>query len=256
MDNYLVSLTTIPRRFNTTLPVVIESIKKQTIRCKIIVNIPYKYLKWNNEIIIPEYLLQDPDIIINRTNIDYGPATKLLGAIEYVDRMGLNDIIKYIVTVDDDIEYVDKQFIEYFVNVMDIYPNYVVPIASIKLVNHPYHCNDGLSYNNIGFVDAPCGYKGVLYPIHRFNMDRFFMKKKFIDTLPIGIVNDDDSYFGIIMGIMNIPIYVITNTMQYNEAVDSEGSAVQSNVSVNRMTNESTIYQDAVVKGYLPNKNK
>ena len=45
MDNYLVSLTTIPRRFNTTLPAVIESIKKQTIRCKIIINIPHKYLK-------------------------------------------------------------------------------------------------------------------------------------------------------------------------------------------------------------------
>ena len=213
MDNYLVSLTTIPRRFNTTLPMVIESIKNQTIRCKIIVNIPHKYLKWNNDIIIPQYLLQDPDIIINRTNIDYGPATKLLGAIEYVDRMGLGDIIRYIVTVDDDIMYTDKQFIEYFVNVMNIYPNYVVPIASIKLINHPYHCNDGLSYNNIGFVDAPCGYKGVMYPIHQFSSDRFFMKKKIIDTLPIGIVNDDDSYFGIIMGIMNIPIYVITYTM-------------------------------------------
>lgn len=256
MDNYLVSLTSIPRRFNTTLPKVIESIKRQTIRCKIIVNIPNKYLKWNNDIIIPDYLLNDSDIIVNRTSRDYGPATKLLGAIEYVDRMGLGDIIRYIVTIDDDIIYMDTKFIEYFLNVMKIYPNYIVPIASIRLVNHPYHCNDGLSYNNIGFVDAPCGYKGVMYPIYLFNSDRFFMKKDFVDTLPLGIMNDDDAYFGIIMGIMNIPLYVITSTMHYNEAIDIEGSAVQSNVNTCRKTNESNIYQDAVIKGYLPNKNK
>ncbi len=261
-DTWFISLTTIPRRIHTTLPVAIASIKRviasSNVRVKIIISVPIQYTKWQEEskcIVMPAAIANDTDIIVYRCTRDYGPATKLFGAIEYMDANELKHIT-HVLTVDDDIEYTDPHFLTFFLNAKSRYPNYAIPCASICLLHPPYQAFNGLKYNNIGFVDVPCGYKGVLYPIHAFNSNRFFMSHEFINEFPRGIIHDDDAYFGIILSIMCISVYVVRSEMEYREVIDPDGSAVAYGTTTHRIVNEGEIYSYAVEKKYLPNFNK
>lgn len=240
----LISLTSVPTRINVCLVETIKTIINQSVKLKIIVNIPLKYKKWNSvDIQIPEQILNDPNIIVNRTNTDYGPATKLLGAIEYLKTNHI-ETIKYIITMDDDVLYNDFYHIEKITNNIIKYPNYAIAIESINLNNPPYNSRNGLCYKNQGFVDVPGGYSGVLYPIFLF--DYSFLEEKFIKTLPEGIFNDDDAYFGIILNMMNIPLYVPRNSIEFELNIggfQNVESAVQANVNIDRVTNEMNILQ-------------
>jgi len=262
VPHILVSVTTIPRRFAQSLPAVIASIQRQTRRVKIIVNIPDNYVKWPGSSVgpIPEAWTHDPDILVYTTSRDYGPATKLLGAIEFLatgeERQGIvPSQITHILTIDDDIVYTDTQFIQRFVDAIAQYPKYVLPIKSICLGCPPYHQARGLIYDREGFVDVPRGFHGVAYPLSELAPDRFYMSPEFIGTLIPEVFNDDDAFFGIILGIMNVPIFV-TNFKLDAKVVDDGKSAVQENVAKNRLTAEMEIYQFAVQKGYLPNKHR
>ena len=101
--NIVVSLTTTPYRIDTIKP-VLDSIMRQSIKpTKIYVNIPWRFKRDNTEYVIPTWLKDYPNIysniIINRTE-DYGPATKLLGAL-----IREHDPNTIIITVDDDKTY-------------------------------------------------------------------------------------------------------------------------------------------------------
>lgn len=262
VPHILVSVTTIPRRFAQSLPAVIASIQQQTRRVKIIVNVSDNYVKWPGSSVgpIPEAWTHDPDILVYTTSRDYGPATKLLGAIEFLaageERQGIvPSQITHILTIDDDIVYSDTQFIQRFVDAIAQYPRYVLPIKSICLGCPPYHHCKGLIYDREGFVDVPRGFHGVAYPLSKLAPDRFYMSPEFIGTLIPEVFNDDDAFFGIILGIMNVPIFVINHRLETG-SVDAGESAVQENSSKNRMTAEMEIYQFAVQKGYLPNKHR
>jgi len=262
VPHILVSVTTIPRRFAQSLPAVIASIQRQTLRVKIIVNVSDNYVKWPGTSVgpIPEAWTHDPDILVYTTSRDYGPATKLLGAIEFLaageERQGIvPSQITHILTIDDDIDYTDTQFIQRFVDAIAKYPRYVLPIKSICLGCAPYHHCKGLIYDREGFVDVPRGFHGVAYPLSELAPDRFYMSPEFIGTLIPEVFNDDDAFFGIILGIMNVPIFVINHRLETG-SVDAGESAVQENSSKNRMTAEMEIYQFAVQRGYLPNKHR
>lgn len=261
VPNLVVSVTTIPRRFHQSLPAVIESIQRQSLRCKIIINIAAQYVKWPNEkIVVPDHWAQDPDIHVHTTSRDFGPATKLLGAIEFLAR---NRVVKgidpekvtHVVTIDDDIVYSDPQFLQRFLDASVRYPKYAIPVKSITLSHPPYHCRDGLTYDREGFVDAPRGYCGVLYPVREFAPDRFYMSPEFLQTLPAEVFNDDDAFFGMILGAMNIPVFVVDNQLDARE-VDAGASAVQEGVDKDRTTAEMELYQFAVRRGFLPNRHR
>jgi len=253
MEDTIVSLTSVPRRFNTCLPRVIETLKGQSVQCKIIVNIPLEYEKWKEDVVIPEWLSSDTNVVVNRPTKDYGPATKLIGALEYIKTTSSSNI-RYVITVDDDIEY-SVQHIEKLKSVSNSLPNYVVTLAGINLIKHPYHCNDGLAYRNHGFVDASGGFYGVVYPVKPLQENYHLFEKEFIDSLPPGIRNDDDVFFGIVCSIINLPIYACYNTTFLTVwPYDSGGSAVEELTQIPRTHNESELFQFAVKKGYLPNK--
>jgi len=253
MNDTLISLTTIPRRFNTCLPNVIRSIKSQTIKCKILINIPTKYKKWNDDIFIPEYLI-DNDIIIFRTVKDYGPATKLLGAVEYLSKNNITNI-RNIITIDDDMIYSDIHHIEKLNTMSNIFPEYIITYSGIKLGSFPYRYQNGLIYNNLGFVDVPAGFFGVVYPVSCLKQANNYLQDDFISTLPPGIFNDDDAFFGIVFSVANIPIYSCMGDIVLNvEPTNDGGSAVSEHVSKHRCDNESELFQFAVMKSFLPNK--
>lgn len=249
----IISLTSIPRRFDTCLPGVIESLKRQSVRYTIVLNIPTEYIKWKGEVKIPEWITNDPDIVIFRPKKDYGPVTKLLGALEYIET---RPEIKYIITVDDDIEFLYENHIERIKEVSSRRPDEVLTHSGIRLEHYPYRFRNGLGYDNYCcYVDVPAGFFGVLYPVKRLLENAHLFKDDFINTLPSGVFHDDETFMAIVCGIAGIPIYSYKgeHAVMVRATYDG-GSAISEQMGRDRVDNECEIYQFAVNKGYLPNK--
>jgi GT2 family glycosyltransferase len=141
-NKYIVSLTTIPSKFDN-LHLTIDSIVNQTVLPdKIIVNIPNVYNFRMNSTSISEDKINDfvdkyPNVIVNRLDQDFGPGTKLLGLFH--SNLIEPDNNTYIVLVDDDLVY-KPYMIEYFDNYIKQNPN--IEIASFYVYNHE-HINVG-----------------------------------------------------------------------------------------------------------------
>ena len=111
MPEYIVSLTTIPSKFEH-LYLTIDSLMNQTLLpSKIIIHIPYQYnFRLNGSEIsntqIEQFLnkYKGFNITINRVDQDYGPGTKLLGLL-YSNLLPLDTTNTYIILVDDDLIY-------------------------------------------------------------------------------------------------------------------------------------------------------
>lgn len=249
----IISLTSIPRRFDTCLPGVIQSLKRQSVRYTIVLNIPTEYIKWKGEVKIPEWITNDPDIVIFRPKKDYGPVTKLLGALEYIET---RPEIKYIITVDDDMEFSYKDHIERIAGFHSKRPDEVLTFSGIRLTHHPYRFRNGLDHDNYCcYVDVPAGFFGVSYPVKRLLENIHLFKDEFISTLPSGVFHDDDAFIAIVCGIAGIPIYSFKGEyMGMVQATYDGGSAISEQMGKDRVDNECEIYQFAVSKGYLPNK--
>lgn len=120
MNNYIVSLTTIPTKFDN-LYITIDSLVCQTVLpSKVVINIPktYNFRMGNSEIpsdklnvFIEKY--SKYNVYINLLDKDYGPGTKLLGLLNSSIINDLDISNTYIILVDDDVVY--KHFmIEHF----------------------------------------------------------------------------------------------------------------------------------------------
>lgn len=120
MNNYIVSLTTIPSKFDD-LYITIDSLVCQTvIPCKIVINIPRKYNFRMNNSEIPSDKLNDfidkyskYNVCINFLDKDYGPGTKLLGLLNSSIINNYDISNTYIILVDDDVVY-KHYMIEHF----------------------------------------------------------------------------------------------------------------------------------------------
>ena len=97
-NNVIVSITTIPSRISKCEE-IINSFFIDGIVSKVYVNVPKKYTRFPNEnIVIPKFMINNPNIIVNRKPNDYGPGTKLFGTLF------LNDVKQdtIIIVTDDD----------------------------------------------------------------------------------------------------------------------------------------------------------
>ena len=112
-NNYIVSLTTIPSKFDN-LHITIDSIINQTVLpSKIVVNIPEVYnFRFNDLKISAEQIKKFEDkysehnVFINIIKEDFGPGTKLLGLLKSNMISNLdNKPNTYIVVIDDDLKY-------------------------------------------------------------------------------------------------------------------------------------------------------
>jgi len=249
MTNVLLSLTSIPRRLNTCTLKVLEALKESGY--PVLISIPKVYKKWG-ESIVPNEIKNDSKIIMWTPKDDFGPATKLLGALEYVEE---HPEIEYIITFDDDRYYESTgDFVKYMLKFSDEFLNCALTIGGIKLEHYPYRCGNGLNYGLVNcYVDVPAGYNGVLYPVKPFRENRIIFD--FFNRLPDGVFNDDDAYFGIVLSIMNMPLFSIP--IPYFKVIIPVGvgeSAVEEEVEKSRMDNEMEIFKFAIKKKYLPNK--
>ena len=133
----IVSLTTIPSKFDN-LYLTIDSLITQTILpSKIIINIPNKYnFRVQGEISetkIKEFETKysNHNCIINKVDTDYGPGTKLLGLLNS-ELFHTLDKSSYIVLVDDDLIY-KPYMIETFSNSVEIGSCWVYNCNEIKI---------------------------------------------------------------------------------------------------------------------------
>ena len=112
IDNrYIITLSTIPVNFDTILPKTIDSllnIEKFDKVEKIIINIPKKYNFRLNGAFIEEIKInqfidkyKNTKIYLNIVDNDYGPGTKLVGALEK-NLIKFEDDNLYIIVLDDD----------------------------------------------------------------------------------------------------------------------------------------------------------
>ena len=102
---FCVSLTTIPSRLKN-LNKTIRSIQSQTLKAdKIFLNIPNKYERFSQNIDEDKLkeIQKDFNIVVNRC-ADYGPATKLLGSLNFFHKY------EYVIILDDDHIYHKKMF--------------------------------------------------------------------------------------------------------------------------------------------------
>lgn len=109
-NKYIVSLTTIPSRFDK-IENTIDTLINQTLKPnKIILNIPKKYnLRFTES--IPDNKINElknkyinNNLIINLLDNDYGPGTKLIGLLVN-NIIDINEENTYIVLLDDDLKY-------------------------------------------------------------------------------------------------------------------------------------------------------
>jgi len=130
---YIVSLTTIPSRFDN-LYMTIDSLLYQTmLPTYIIISIPTVYNVRFKDTIISEKITNftakygPKNVIINLIPCDYGPGTKLLGLFHLKTPITIFSPDTYIILVDDDMIY-KSHMIEYF----DIYmkPRPPIDVAS------------------------------------------------------------------------------------------------------------------------------
>jgi hypothetical protein len=247
----LISLTSIPRRLDGALLEALAGLKRQRLECEIILNIPRQYRKWGTLECVPAAVAQVKGVTVFFPRRDYGPGTKLLGALEYIkDRPE----ITHIITVDDDIVVEDNKHLQYLADHAEVFPDFAITFGGIKLERFPFRYGNGLSYDHkYKFVDGVQGFRGVLYPARRLlNSDLPFT---FFEKLPAGAFFDDDAYFGIVLSMLEVPLFAIPMRLPGGAGVKVSqlegGSAVQELIEKERTQNEMEIFQSAYNAGYL-----
>ena len=247
----LISLTSIPRRFDGALLEILAGLKRQRLECEIVLNIPQQYRKWGAVESIPPSLARMKGVTVFSPTKDYGPGTKLLGGLEYIkDRPE----ITHIITVDDDIIIKDDLHLQYLAAHARVLPDFAITFGGIRLERFPFGYGNGLSYNHTyKFVDGVHGFRGALYPARRLLESR--LPFTLFESLPAGVFFDDDAYFGILLSMLNIPLFAIPMRLPGGAGVKVSqlegGSAVQELVEKERTLNEMEIFQFAYNAGYF-----
>jgi len=245
-EECLISLTSVPRRFHRSLPQVIDGLLQQRSNHTVLVNIPHTYRKWGPAA-APEHVEGRNGVILYRPSKDFGPATKLLGALEFIRD---KPHVKYIVTVDDDVYPAARGHISYLLRCAAAQPGAAVTIGGILLDREPYRFQDGLLHREkMRLVHAPAGYRGVVYPADRLRNSR--TPFELVENLPEGTFHDDDAYFGCVLGAMGIPLVSVPGRPRLRFGDGAHESAVAEKADQPRIENEMAVFQAGVDKGFL-----
>lgn len=144
-NRYILSLTTIPSKFDK-VHVVIDSLLKQTLKpSKIVINIPKVYNFRFDSKSIPRKDIDklrerysENDIMINIMDKDYGPVSKLMGLFNNFDKLNLREEEKektFIVLVDDDHMY-KPYMLKYFDD--NLKRNKGIEVASYWIIDYKH----------------------------------------------------------------------------------------------------------------------
>jgi glycosyltransferase involved in cell wall biosynthesis len=245
----IVSLTSIPPRLKN-LEYTIKSILNQTISaCKIVLNIPNEYNNFDEPIILPDFLMNNKKIVVNRCK-DFGPATKILGLYKssYWDNICNDDII---IIIDDDRNY-NKHMIEVFTEEYNNneHTNNVLTISGWDietLTNNKYSYKNklqprGNEFSQEGYIDilgGCCGFamKKYMFPCNKeiFNVNRTDEKYYVDDVWISGFIT-----------LNKLNIYLIPNYTKQDEERNI-------NNTINMLYDESRTYKNIKCIEYFRN---
>ncbi|MGA2736734.1 MAG: hypothetical protein ABSG65_04710 [Bryobacteraceae bacterium] len=190
---FWISLTTTPTRIHLIRP-VLESLVHQTAPVEgVLLNVPYRLQRNGAAYQLPAWLHELPCVRVNRS-ADYGPATKLLGALE-VER----EPDAYIIVVDDDTVY-PLCMVEAYRN-CDLGGRQTVYCTAGFNISDPLDCCREVRGNlepvrgHMVPVQVVEGYGSVLYRRGLFHDDIFH-----IMDLPEYVVYSDDLYLSNYLG--------------------------------------------------------
>lgn len=160
----VVSLTSIPARFNSIKP-TINSILAQTIQPeKIIIWIPKYYKRFDIAIkSIPEKLQMHPLVEVRIVDEDFGPATKLLPCLQSNSKIHPESNI---IVIDDDVLY-HRKHIERLLNFSKQFPNHAITTVGSNVIKN-FRLKFLFSLKNRE-VDILHGYAGYLVKKKFFN---------------------------------------------------------------------------------------
>ena len=133
----VLSLTTTPVRISKIRPVLASLLAQTTRADAIILTVPLVMRRTGQAYTIPEWLTNtsDPDylegITLHRSQLDYGPATKLVGALEVE-----SDDHTRIIYLDDDTEY-DPRLVEELVKLSDAHPHAAIGYSAVCMDLQP-----------------------------------------------------------------------------------------------------------------------
>jgi len=157
----VVCFSTIPSRIDRCLPMV-QSLLRQTYSPQgIFLFLPEEYARENQSYSIPSWI-EDNGIKVRHVEKDYGPATKLIPALE----MDL-DPDTMIITVDDDIIY-EAHLIEELVKVAEAVPDSAVGFLGI---GSGYVHGEYIPESHIPVPFCLGGYRGICYRRKFFDYD-------------------------------------------------------------------------------------
>jgi hypothetical protein len=193
--------TTIPTRYKE-LEMTLKSIKEQSLKLeKVFLALPKECARLKMVYKEPsEQIKQEVEIL--RPEKDYGPLTKLYGAL-----VGIKDPEAYIFSFDDDIHY-PKNYLEKLVKFSKEHPDSVVSGSGINLKYGVFLSSVHTNLEKVSYLANPLrrqlgkqgkkfdvimGFSGVLYPRKVFPMDHeeikeFFEKASSTKSL---FLNDD-----------------------------------------------------------------
>lgn len=170
----VVSMTTIPSRFNT-IEKTLRSITSQSLKPDVLyIGIPEKSSRDNEKLVydVPDFLSRyQPLVQIVSLDKDYGPVCKLLAAL-VAEPFTDGDCM--IVTIDDDMIY-PINFLKEMVDASNQFPSSAVGSSGMQLLPHPpfFLCHSSFWNNGFKFAtktkrhgdktDFLMGVSGILY---------------------------------------------------------------------------------------------
>jgi hypothetical protein len=196
------SCTTSPLRINK-MEHTLESLENQTISPdNMMLNLPYVYSRTNETYTIPEYINNNKKIVVNRLDMDYGPATKLVGAILNIPK----DEDTWILVHDDDHLYLENTIENHVEYINKLKSNKIaLAISGFKLIN-----------DKVDHIKKDLGEIDVLEGFCTFSVHRSVFEDDFLPYILSVIKNidsklSDDLIISNYLALKNIKILLISN---------------------------------------------
>ncbi|HSX21136.1 MAG TPA: hypothetical protein VLG38_08465 [Gammaproteobacteria bacterium] len=200
-QDIVISLTTTPHRIRE-LEAPLQCLAQQNIPIRqIFINIPYIFKRDNLEYKIPDWLDVYPNVTILRTE-DYGPATKILGALKNAPLR--DDTI--IISVDDDSCYPPNLVMQLAVRAK-MYPNEAIGVSG-AILDFEMNKEGGIIKIMRDRVSVPLleGFAGIAYRAKFFNDTIYNIRNE-----PAFCYNSDDLYLSFHLALNNIPRRTLHN---------------------------------------------
>jgi hypothetical protein len=211
------SLTTTPHRINQ-ISHTLNTLVNQTVKPNyILLNIPHKFNRTNEYYKIPQFLNYYDNLIINKLEKDYGPITKLLGAIKYIPK----DEDTWIIICDDDDLYL-QETLEYYIKYIQKKKDSALSISGFNMLTSKDFFKNQIEVK-LEYPKRDLSKINVLEGFATFAVHRSFFDDDFIPYVEFCIQNkdckmSDDIIISNYLGMKNIPIYKIVN-MSFNKEI-------------------------------------